>query len=160
MSTSYVERQNLNFRMGNRRFTRLTNGFSKKLQNHAYQVALYTVFYNFCRICKTLRMTPAMSAGVTDTLRDVGWIVGLIEARTPPPGSLVLCCDEKTHARPWSARSRASRWAAAISDARSWSVCPWLGQSVRVARGYAACDGGGRWRVYGTRVADVCDGTI
>ena len=86
VSTSYVERQNLNFRMGNRRFTRLTNAFSKKLANHAYQVVLYTVFYNFCRIHKTLRMTPAMAAGVTSELRDIRWIVGLVEARTPPLG--------------------------------------------------------------------------
>ena len=86
VSTSYVERQNLNFRMGNRRFTRLTNAFSKKLANHAYQVVLCTVFYNFCRIHKTLRMTPAMAARVTDTLRDVRWIVGLVEARDTRPG--------------------------------------------------------------------------
>ena len=86
VSTSYVERQNLNFRMGNRRFTRLTNGFSKKLANHAYQVALYTAFHNFCRIHKTLRMTPAMAAGITGELQDLRWIVGLVEARTPPLG--------------------------------------------------------------------------
>ena len=86
ISTSYVERQNLNIRMQNRRFTRLTNAFSKKLANHAYQVALYTVFYNFCRIHKTLKMTPAMAAGLTDELRDVEWIAGLVEARDPAPG--------------------------------------------------------------------------
>ena len=86
IATSYVERQNLNIRMQNRRFTRLTNAFSKKLANHAYQVGLYTVFYNFCRIHKTLKMTPAMAAGLTGELRDVEWIVELVEARDPDPG--------------------------------------------------------------------------
>ena len=85
IATSYVERQNLNIRMQNRRFTRLTNAFSKKVANHAYQVALYTVFYNFCRIHKTLKMTPAMAAGITSELRDVDWIAGLVEARDSRP---------------------------------------------------------------------------
>lgn len=66
ISTSYVERQNLNMRMSMRRFTRLTNGFSKKIENHIYSVALYTMHYNFCRIHRTLRVTPAMEAGLTD----------------------------------------------------------------------------------------------
>jgi IS1 family transposase len=66
VSTSYVERQNLTMRMGMRRFTRLTNGFSKKVENHAYSVALHYMHYNFCRIHKSLRVTPAMAAGVTD----------------------------------------------------------------------------------------------
>ncbi len=66
VSTSYVERQNLSMRMGMRRFTRLTNGFSKKFENHAHQVALYFFHYNFCRVHKTLRVTPAMEAGLTD----------------------------------------------------------------------------------------------
>ena len=82
----YVERSNLNFRMANRRFTRLTNGFSKKVANHAYQVALYAVFHNFVRIYQTLGMTPAMAAGVTDELRDMDWLLGLIEARDSQPG--------------------------------------------------------------------------
>jgi IS1 family transposase len=66
ISTSYVERQNLSMRMGMRRFTRLTNGFSKKFENHAHQVALYFFHYNFCRVHTTLRVTPAMEAGLTD----------------------------------------------------------------------------------------------
>jgi IS1 family transposase len=66
ISTSYVERQNLSMRMGMRRFTRLTNGFSKKFENHAHQVALYFMHYNFCRVHKTLRVTPAMEAGLTN----------------------------------------------------------------------------------------------
>jgi IS1 family transposase len=85
VSTSYVERMNLNIRMGNRRFTRLTNAFSKKVDNHLHMLSLYFVHYNFCRIHKSLRMSPAMAAGVTDTLRDAEWIVGLIDARAPAP---------------------------------------------------------------------------
>lgn len=86
VSTSHVERQNLSMRMGMRRFTRLTNGFSKKLENHLHMLSLYFVHYNFCRVHKTLRMAPAMAAGVSDTLRDVEWIVSLIDARAPKPG--------------------------------------------------------------------------
>ena len=85
INTSYVERQNLTLRMGNRRFTRLTNAFSKKLANHAAHVALHFTHYNFCRVHKTLRMSPAMAAGVTETLRDSAWIVGLVDAATPAP---------------------------------------------------------------------------
>jgi IS1 family transposase len=66
ISTSFVERSNLSMRMGMRRFTRLTNGFSKKLENHGHMVALYFMHYNFCRVHKTLRVTPAMEAGITD----------------------------------------------------------------------------------------------
>lgn len=66
ISTSFVERSNLSMRMGMRRFTRLTNGFSKKLENHGHMVALYFMHFNFCRIHKTLRVTPAMEAGLTD----------------------------------------------------------------------------------------------
>ena len=85
MSTSYVERHNLTMRMGMRRFTRLTNAFSKKLENHIHSLSLYFVHYNFCRAHKSLRMSPAMAAGVSDTLHDMGWIVGLIDARAPKP---------------------------------------------------------------------------
>ena len=66
ISTSFVERSNLSMRMGMRRFTRLTNGFSKKLENHGHMVALYFMHYNYCRVHKTLRVTPAMEAGLTD----------------------------------------------------------------------------------------------
>ena len=86
VSTSYVERQNLTMRMSMRRFTRLTNAFSKKLMNHVHHVALYFVHYNFCRMHKAVRMSPAMAAGVSDTLRDAEWIVGLIDARATKPG--------------------------------------------------------------------------
>ena len=66
ITTSYVERSNLSMRMGMRRFTRLTNGFSKKVENHAYAVALYFMLYNFARIHGTLRVTPAMEAAISD----------------------------------------------------------------------------------------------
>ena len=83
ISTSHVERQNLTMRMGMRRFTRLTNGFSKKLENHLHMLSIYFVHYNFVRTHKTLRMTPAMAAGVTDTLHDMTWMVALIDAAAP-----------------------------------------------------------------------------
>lgn len=86
ISTSYVERMNLNIHMGNRRFTRLTNAFSKKVENHLHMLSLYFVHYNFCRIHKAHKVSPAMAAGVTDTLHDIKWIVGLIDARAPKPG--------------------------------------------------------------------------
>jgi IS1 family transposase len=86
VSTSYVERQNLTMRMHMRRFTRLTNAFSKKFENHLHMVALYTVFYNFCKIHKTLRVTPAMEAGLSETVRDFDWIIELIDASGPKPG--------------------------------------------------------------------------
>ena len=85
VSTSYVERQNLTMRMGMRRFTRLTNAFSKKLENHLLMLSLYFAHYNFVRIHKTLRCTPAMAAGVSDTLHDMEWIVSLIDARAAKP---------------------------------------------------------------------------
>ncbi|MDE0512537.1 MAG: IS1 family transposase [Gammaproteobacteria bacterium] len=85
VSTSYVERHNLTMRMSMRRFTRLTNAFSKKIDNHIHSLSLYFVYYNFCRIHKTLRVTPAMEAGLTDTAHDMGFIVDLIDAREPKP---------------------------------------------------------------------------
>lgn len=79
ISTSYVERHNLTTRMSCRRFTRLTNAFTKKLENHGHAFALYAVWYNFVRMHKTLRMSPAMAAGVTKTLWSMQDIVGLVE---------------------------------------------------------------------------------
>lgn len=79
ISTSYVERQNLTMRMHMRRFTRLTNAFSKKIENHAHAVALHFTFYNFVRIHKSLRVTPAMQAGVTDhvwSLEEIAQLAG------------------------------------------------------------------------------------
>jgi IS1 family transposase len=81
ISTSYVERQNLNMRMGMRRFTRLTNAFSKKVENHAHALALYFLYYNFVRLHKTLKVSPAIAAGVADKLWNVEDIVALIDAR-------------------------------------------------------------------------------
>ena len=85
ISTSYVERHNLSIRMGNRRFTRLTNAFSKKLDNHCHALALYFTYYNFCRVHQTLRQTPAMAAGLASEAYDLDWIVQLVEAQTPKP---------------------------------------------------------------------------
>ena len=82
ISTSYVERQNLTMRMSMRRFTRLTNGFSKKLQNHYHALSLYFMFYNFVRIHKTLKVTPAMAAGLTERLWSMEDIVALIDNQT------------------------------------------------------------------------------
>ena len=81
VSTSYVERQNLTMRMSMRRFTRLTNGFSKKVENHAHALSLYFMYYNFVRIHKTLRVTPAMEAKVTDKLWSMEDIVNLIDGK-------------------------------------------------------------------------------
>ena len=79
ISTSFAERQNLSMRMGMRRFTRLTNGFSKKAENHAHGVAIYFMDYNFVRIHQTLRCTPAMAAGVTKTLWELADMVKVLE---------------------------------------------------------------------------------
>jgi len=84
ISTSYAERQNLTMGMCMRRFTRLTNAFSKKIENHAAAVALYFMYYNFARIHQTLRVTPAMAAGVTDRLWDVADLVTLWEEEEKP----------------------------------------------------------------------------
>jgi IS1 family transposase len=79
VSTSYVERQNLTMRMSMRRFTRLTNAFSKKVENHCAAVALYFMYYNFCRIHQTLRVTPAMEAGLTDHVWTLEELVSLLD---------------------------------------------------------------------------------
>jgi hypothetical protein len=80
VSTSYVERQNLTMRMSMRRFTRLTNGFSKKVENHMHAIALHFMYYNFARIHKTLRCSPpAMAAGVSNTLWSIEDIVALLD---------------------------------------------------------------------------------
>jgi IS1 family transposase len=86
VSTSYVERQNLTMRMHMRRFTRLTNAFSKKVENHAHAVALHMMYYNFVRIHKTLRVTPAMAAGVTDRLWEIADLAKLVEDAEVKPG--------------------------------------------------------------------------
>ncbi len=92
ISTSYVERQNLTMRMGMRRFTRLTNAFSKKLENHCNMLALYFVHYNFCRPHMTLnkraggyKTTPAMAAGLAEHVCDMAWLVELVNAAQPKP---------------------------------------------------------------------------
>ena len=77
ISTSYIERQNLTLRMSNRRFTRLTNAFSKKIENHKHSIALHFMHYNFCRIHKTLRITPAMEAGISNHVWSLEELAGL-----------------------------------------------------------------------------------
>ena len=83
VSTSYVERSNLTMRMSMRRFTRLTNAFSKKLDNHIHALALYFVYYNFCRIHKTLKISPAMAAGITETLWSLEDIIAKVDELNP-----------------------------------------------------------------------------
>jgi hypothetical protein len=79
ISTSFIERQNLTMRMSMRRFTRLTNGFSKKVENHAHAIALHFMYYNFVRIHKTLRVTPAMQAGLTNHLWSIEDLAHLLK---------------------------------------------------------------------------------
>lgn len=83
VSTSHVERQNLTMRMSMRRFTRLTNGFSKKIEHLEYAVALHFMFYNFGRVHKTLRVTPAMEAGISDHVWTLKEIAGLVKDEAP-----------------------------------------------------------------------------
>ena len=85
ISRSHVERHNLTMRMSLRRFTRLTNAFSKKIGNHCHALALYFVFYNFVKIHKTLRVTPAMQAGLTDRVWEWEDVRAMIDARKPAP---------------------------------------------------------------------------
>lgn len=98
ISTSHVERSNLSIRMQNRRFTRLTNAFSKKFQSHVHMVGLYSAFYNFIRMHKSLRMTPAMAAGITERLWSWEDIVALMDARAPKPGPRKAYNKRKTAA--------------------------------------------------------------
>ena len=84
-STAYVERHNMTMRMGNRRYARKTNAFSKKLEAHRTMMDLWAVHYNFCRIHKTLRVTPAMEAGLCKSVRECDWIVWLVDSMTMPP---------------------------------------------------------------------------
>jgi IS1 family transposase len=86
VSTSYSERSNLTMRMHNRRFTRLTNAFSKKFENHAHMVAIWAIWYNFIRIHKTLRVTPAMASELCETVMDWADFVALMDAEAPKPG--------------------------------------------------------------------------
>jgi hypothetical protein len=83
VSASFVERQNLTMRMSMRRFTRLTNGFSKKLENHGHAVALHYMHYNFCRVHKTLQVTPAMEAGLIDHVWSVEELAHLVPEPKP-----------------------------------------------------------------------------
>src|SRR6056297_2229794 len=85
VSTSHVERQNLTMRMHMRRFTRLTNGFSKKVENHMHAVALHFMYYNFVKVHQTLKVTPAMEAGLTDRLWDIADLVAIVDANEPAP---------------------------------------------------------------------------
>jgi hypothetical protein len=80
VSTSFVERSNLSMRMGNRRMTRLTNAFSKKVENHAHMTAIYFMHYNFLRIHQTLKVTPAMAPGVTSKPWEMADMVDVLEA--------------------------------------------------------------------------------
>jgi hypothetical protein len=81
VSTSLVERQNLSMRMSIRRFARLTNAFSKKVENHAAAAALWFMYYNFCRVHQTLRVTPAMEAGISTHVWNIEEFVGLLERK-------------------------------------------------------------------------------
>jgi len=91
VSTSFVERQNLSMRMSIRRFTRLTNAFSKKLENHAAAVAIWFMYYNFCRVHSTLRVTPAMEAGLSDHV----WTLEELCALLPKPVSSATRLDKE-----------------------------------------------------------------
>lgn len=86
ISTSYIERQNYTLRMSVKRFTRMSSAFSKRVENHAHHVALWATASNFTRIHSSLKITPAMAAGLAGEVRDIDWLAELIELNTPPPG--------------------------------------------------------------------------
>ena len=88
VSTSFIERQNFTMRMSMRRFTRLTNAFSKKLTNHAHAVALHYMVYNFRRIYQSLKITSVMAAGVTDRPWEIADVAEMVEDAAPKPGPL------------------------------------------------------------------------
>ena len=96
-NTAHVERHNLTIRMANRRYTRKTNAFSKMVENHVAHMHLFSVYYNFCRLHETLQISPAMEAGIIDTLYDVDFIVDLVnrDARYMKPGPRVGTKYEK-----------------------------------------------------------------
>ena len=79
ITTSFIERQNLTMRMSNRRFTRLTNAFSKRIESHIASIALHYAHYNFCRVHQTLRVTPAMAARLTDHVWELQEILALVQ---------------------------------------------------------------------------------
>jgi hypothetical protein len=86
VSTSFIERQNLTMRMSMRQFTRLTNAFSKKIDNHVHMLSIYFVWYNWIRIHKTLRVTAAMAAGLSKTVMEWSDILAVMDAEAPKPG--------------------------------------------------------------------------
>lgn len=92
-TTAHVERQNLNMRMSIRRFGRKTNAFSKKFDNHCHAVALHFMYYNFCRIHQTLRITPAMAAGITDRLWSIKDMLNVLHSSAAAPASSSECSD-------------------------------------------------------------------
>jgi transposase InsO family protein len=98
ISTSYVERQNLSVRMSSRRFTRLTNGFSKRLEHHAAAISLYVSFYNFCRVHEALRTTPAVALGIADRVWTVGDLLDAALA-TQPIASITTAPDRRRRFR-------------------------------------------------------------
>ena len=88
INTSFVERHNLTMRMAMRRFTRLTNAYSKKLSNHRHMLALYSVWYNFVKHHSTIKTTPAVAAGIADQRRDLNWILDLVDGRVRMPSGI------------------------------------------------------------------------
>jgi hypothetical protein len=114
ISTSYVERQNLSVRMSSRRFTRLTNAFSKKLENHAAAVSLYVTHYNMCRVHEDLRTTPAVALGIADRVWSIGDLLDAALATLPVErdgnvATLLSLSSGSGHGRRFSALPRSAR---------------------------------------------------